>query len=134
MDERELLELRARAIEELKNRIIRDSYLTVEEVARRWGVHRSTVESLPEEILPYEDLGGLGRGRAGSEKRRQLRRYHPAEVLAAGVRLRRWRRAQQRGEAEAYLARLRAELEARDEEALNIAREMALPAPGVRVA
>lgn len=119
LDPRERIMLQVRALEALRQRLLHDTYLSVEQVAERWDVSRTTVEALPEEVLPCEDLSPT-RGR-------RLRRYNPAEVQAAAVRLRRWRRAQQNGQGEAYLRELRAELEAREEEILRAARELAIP-------
>lgn len=121
LDPRERMMLQARALEALRQRLLEETHLTVEQVAERWGVSRTTVEALPEEILPCEDLSPT----AG----RRLRRYSPAEVQAAAVRLRRWRRAQQAGRGEAYLRELRAELAEREEEILRAARELAVPRP-----
>lgn len=115
MDEQRRMLLQQRAIEALRERIASESYLSVREVCERLGLSRQVVEALPLEVLPYEDYG------TGS---RSLRRYHPADVLAAGARMRAWRRARERGEGEAYLRRLREELEERDRAAVRLARDM----------
>lgn len=115
MDDRERLILQQRAIEALRARITAESYMSVRQVMKRLNLSREKVEELPEEILPYVDHGS---------PTRRLRRYHPADVLAADARIRAWRRAQQRGEGEAYLAKLRAELEERDRKAMELAQRM----------
>lgn len=107
MDERGRLILQQRAIEALRERVAEESYLTISAVMKRLGLARSTVDALPIEILPYVDCSPT--------PGRQLRRYHPADVIAFDARNRAWKRAQQRGEGEAYLAKLREELAARDE-------------------
>ena len=115
LDTHVALHRRRKAIEDLRALIGRESFLTVAQACDRMNVNRKVVEALPMEILPYSDFG---RGV------RSLRRYHPADVLAAPARLRAWKRAQDAGRGEAHLAELRAQLEARDEEALNLARSM----------
>ena len=115
MDAQKRLLLQQRALEALRERIASEHYLSVREVCERLGLSRQVVESLPMEILPYEDYGS---------GKRSLRRYHPADVLAAGARLRAWKRARERGEGEAYLRRLREELEERDRLAIQLAHDM----------
>lgn len=115
IDEQRRLHLEAKAIAELKERIGRDAYMKVTEVADRLNLSREKVEALPPEILPFTDFG-VGRA---------LRRYHPADVLAVDARIRAWKAAQARGEGEACLRELREELEARDATALRVADEMA---------
>lgn len=109
------LELRRKALEQLRERIQSDSYMSVKDVQERLSMSREKVEGLPEEILPYVDLG------SGS---RMMRRYHPADVYAVDARLRGWRRAQQDGRGEEYLGELREELEERDRVIQERAREM----------
>lgn len=115
MDAQKRLLLQQRALEALRERIASEHYLSVKEVCERLGLSRQVVESLPMEILPYEDYGS---------GKRSLRRYHPADVLAAGARIRAWKRARERGEGEAYLRLLREELEERDRLAIQLARDM----------
>lgn len=115
MDAQKRLLLQQRALEALRERIGSEHYLSVKEVCERLGLSRQVVESLPMEILPYEDYGS---------GKRSLRRYHPADVLAAGARIRAWKRARERGEGEAYLRRLREELEERDRLAIQLAHDM----------
>lgn len=115
MDGQKRLLLEQRALEALRERIASEHYLSVKEVCERLGLSRQVVESLPMEILPYEDYGS---------GKRSLRRYHPADVLAAGARIRAWKRARERGEGEAYLRRLREELEERDRLAIQLAHAM----------
>lgn len=117
LNEHERLMLEQRAIDALKERIVSQSYMSVQEVARHFGVSRSLIEDLPEEVLPYTDLG---RGAV-----RSRRRYHPADVMAADALIRRWRRAQQQGCEREFLAEMRARLEARDDAAIRLADEMA---------
>ena len=107
--------LERRAIEELARRIGREAYMSVKAVQKRLELSRYKVESIPVEVLPFVDLG-LGT--------RHQKRYHPVDVLAVDARLRAWQAAQARSEGEAYLVGLREELEARDEVALQVAREM----------
>lgn len=97
VDEQKRIELQRKALESLKRRIARESYLSVPEIAERWNVHRSTVESVPFPVLPYVDV---------SEGPRALRRYHPADVIAADARVRRWREAKSKGDGEAIARRL----------------------------
>ena len=47
-------------------------WLTVDKLARRWGVAPKTVRKIPRESLPYMTVGG---GEA-----REHRRYNPADV------------------------------------------------------
>lgn len=115
MNAQKRLLLQQRALEALRERIASEHYLSVKEVCERLGLSRQVVESLPMEILPYEDYGS---------GKRSLRRYHPADVLAAGARIRAWKRARERGEGEAYLRRLREELEERDRLAIQLAHDM----------
>lgn len=115
MDEERRLILQQKALDELKRRIAQETYLTVTEVAEVRGVGRGTIETLPMAILPYEDFGTM---------KRSMRRYHPADVLALGARIRAWRHAEQHGEGEAYLRELREELEARDAAAVQVADEL----------
>lgn len=116
MDETQRLILRQRALDALKERIGRESYLSVKDVMDRLKLGRTTVESLPIEVLPYSDYGTATRA---------LRRYHPADVIAADARIRAWKAAKARGEGEAHLAKLREELEARDRAAIEVAAEVA---------
>lgn len=114
MDAQERLLLQQRAVDALKQRIEAESYLDIHAVMSRLGVKRATVEALPMEILPYVPHG------TGS---RIYRRYHPADVLAADAKIRRWTEAKRRGKGDEYLAKLRAELEAIDEQAIAFANE-----------
>lgn len=113
IDEQRRILLERRAIEALKARIARESYLSVREVSERLNLSREKVEGLPMEVLPYADHGSGPRA---------YRRYHPADVMAVDARLRAWKAAQARGAGEAYLRELRAELEARDAAAIEAAR------------
>lgn len=99
----------------MRERMICDSYLTVKEVAAHFGVTRSTVDQMPREVLPYIDLS-VGHSR-------QLKRFHPVDVLATPARLREWTDAKQRNEGDEYLEHLRAELEERDGDIQRLARE-----------
>lgn len=116
MDVQRRLLLHQRAIEALRERIATEHYLSVRDVCARLRLSRQVVEALPIEILPYEDYGSGARA---------LRRYHPADVLAAGARMRAWKRARERGEGESYLRRLREELDERDRAAMQLAHDMA---------
>lgn len=117
MDEAKRLLLEQRKLEAMRSRIAKESFMTIEEVRKHLGVARSTVEAYPEEILPRADMKP-----AGSSK--QLLRFHPADVLALPARLRAWRRAQARGEGEAFLAALREERELEDRAAIQAASQM----------
>lgn len=110
-DQRRLI-LQQRALDALRERIERDSYLSVGAVVKRLGISRSKVEALPEEVLPYVNLG---------TGKKSMRRYHPADVLAADALLRAWTRARDRGAEAEFLERRRAELEERDRLALEVA-------------
>lgn len=114
VQEQRRLHLEAKAIEQLKERIGRSSYMKVSEVAKRLNLSREKVEAIPREVLPYTDYG----------IERSLRRYHPADVLAVDARMRAWKDAQARGEGEAYLQGLREELDARDAAARQLADSM----------
>lgn len=114
VQEQRRLHLEAKAIAELKERLARQAYMSVREVAKRLHLSREKVEAIPAEVLPYVDLG----------VNRALRRYHPADVLALDARMRAWKTAQTDGRGEAYLAELRGELELRDAAALQVAEEM----------
>jgi anion-transporting ArsA/GET3 family ATPase len=103
--EQQVVVLQARKLARLREQMATLSYLSVKQVMAYLNLSRQVVESLPIEILPYQDYG------SGS---RALRRYHPADVEAAGVRIRGWRWAQQEGHGEEYLRKLRHELEERD--------------------
>jgi hypothetical protein len=103
--EQQVVVLQARKLARLREQMATISYLSVKQVMAYLNLSRQVVESLPIEILPYQDYG------SGS---RALRRYHPADVEAAGIRLRAWRWAQQEGHGEEYLRKLRHELEERD--------------------
>ena len=110
-EQRRLL-LEERAIKELKERIGRETYLSVTEVCERLGMSREKVETLEVEILPYVDYG---------TPKKAMRRYHPADVAALDAVQRAYKRAEQRGEAEAFLRERRELLEARDLAALAMA-------------
>jgi hypothetical protein len=114
-DEQDRLHLARKAIDALKARMARDSYMDVAGVMARWGWSRSLVMAIPMEILPYVPHGTPAK---------VSRRYHPADVLAADARLRAWHRAKAKGEGDEYLARLRAELDAADAAAIGAATEM----------
>ena len=101
----------------LLKRVPKDVYLSVLEVARLFGVARCTVEALPMEILPFVDLS--------PSPNRQLKRFHPLDVVAAEPRLREWQTAKQAGEGEAFLAEQRRLLEERDRAALDLAQHRA---------
>ena len=98
--------LQQRRLLAMRTRMAEESYLTVREVAERWGVSRSLVDGLPAEILPFVNLT--------PHAKRASRRYHPEEVRAAEVRLRQWGQARAEGRAEAYLQQRRAEVARRD--------------------
>ncbi len=115
MDEQERLLLNKRAIEQLRDRIQGESYVPLPSVCKRLGLSRAVVRALPMEVLPYVPYG---RGT------REHRRYHPADVVAADARIRGWERAKQRGQGDAYLEKLKAELEAMDEQAIALAKRM----------
>lgn len=106
MDPKQRLILEQRAIQAMKERIAGESYLSIGEVCQRLGVHRSIIEGLPMEVLPWVPFGNGGK--------RVHRRYHPAAVVAADGRIRAWHRARQEGRGAEYLAQLRAELEELD--------------------
>ena len=113
-EQRRLL-LEKKALEDLRARIARESYLSVGDVQERLGLSREKVEALPPALLPYTDLG---------LRTRSLRRYHPADVLALDARLRAWQEARARGEGEKYLRELEERLEARDRIAEELAETM----------
>lgn len=110
-----------RWLEAMHREMVKTRYLTVSEVAEHFSVARSTIEDLPEEVLPFVDIAPT--------PKRQLKRYHPADVHAAPARLRAWREAQQNAKGAAYLAELRARMENRDrllvEHAESVTREAA---------
>jgi len=106
LDDRQRLVLEGRAIAALKERVVAESYMKIGDVMKRLNLSRSSVEAIPVEILPYSDYSAT--------PGRQLRRYHPADVLAADALLRRWHRAKQQHRGEEFLSQLRAELDARD--------------------
>lgn len=111
-DEQTKLLLNQRALDALKERIAAESYLKIGDVMKRLNLSRQVVEALPVEVLPFANY---------SQGDRRLRRYHPADVLACDAKLRQWERAKQRGEGEAYLTKLRGELEERDAAACAMA-------------
>lgn len=122
MTDQRTLVLQQRAIEALRERIVAESYVGVAEVCKRLKLSREKVESLPMAILPYVDHGSTVTPKEGEPRWRSLRRYHPADVLAADARIRAWRRAETRGGGDAYLARLEAELDESDRAAIDLAR------------
>lgn len=115
VQEQRRLHLEAKAVRELKERLVAESFLSVKEACGRLAVSRDKLEGLPFELLPYTDLG-FGKN--------QMRRYHPADVQAFPARARAYQAARSGGEGEAYLQRLREEREAREAAALRIAQEM----------
>jgi hypothetical protein len=94
------------SLDRMPGRVANYRMLALEEVALHFGVARSTVDQMPMEVLPFADLAPAGK--------RQLKRYHPSDVLAAPAYLRALRAAQQDGSVEKFLSRRREELEARD--------------------
>jgi hypothetical protein len=112
----ERLALQQARLRAMRERVVQETYLKVTEVAKHFGVARSTIEDLPIEVLPYTDM------RPFSEK--AYRRYSPAEVMAAGVRIRRYLKAKAEGRGEAYLRELREERAAEDEAILAFARDI----------
>lgn len=117
VQEQKRAHLEARALRELKDRLVQESYLSVIETAKRLGISREKLESLPFELLPYTDIG-FGQ--------KSMKRYHPADVQAFPARARAYQAARSRGEGEVYLAELRTDREEREEAALQIAREMSV--------
>jgi hypothetical protein len=117
MEEDSIINLKARRFAAMKARLTSETFLTVMEVAGRWGVSRSVVEALPVEILPYVNMTPFSA--------RANRRHHPVEVQAAEVRLRRWEEARALGQGEDYLRSLRKEREGIDLEVLARALEVA---------
>lgn len=115
MNDQERLLLEQRAVEALKKRIAGETFLTINDVRDRMKLSRQVIEGLPMEILPFVPYGS---------KARTYRRYHPADVLAAEGRLRAWNRAKTKGEGEAYLRKLRDELDRADQLAHEAAIEM----------
>lgn len=111
------LTLEGRKLEEMRRRVVEERCLSVLEVAHHYDVSRGVVEGWPYPVLPYMNA------RPGAGKR--LLRYHPADVIAAGARLRAWERAMDRGEGDAYLRQLQEEIDQRDAEAVRLAGEMA---------
>jgi hypothetical protein len=91
--------------------------MSVEEVAEHFQVSRSTVDQMPREILPYVDFAPT--------PKRQLKRFHPLDVLAAQARFRGWRAAQEQRKGESFLQVLREELTARDAQWLELAHKAA---------
>lgn len=112
-EEQRRILLQQRAIDSLRERIVETSYLTLQQVMERTGLGRTYLEQLPPEILPYTPH------RRGP---RVHRRYHPADVLALDAMVRRWDRAKQRGEENAFIEAMGRELEARDALAIDLAR------------
>jgi hypothetical protein len=90
--------------------------MRVEEVAELYQVSRSTVDLMPHEILPFVDFAPT--------PTRQLKRYHPLDVLAAQARLRAWREKVEQNQGEQYLLSLRDELVARDAHWIELARRV----------
>lgn len=117
MNAEERLLTEQRKIDAMRQRITSESWLKVMDVARHFGVSRSTVESWPEEIRPFINCT------PGSGK--EHRRYHPADVTACNARLQGWDRSRRKGESEKYLAELRARLEERNEQSMRLADDMA---------
>lgn len=113
--DQERLLIHQKVLDEMRELVGRESFLSVREVQERFSLSREKVEATPIEILPYTDFGTGGR---------HLKRYHPADVLAVGARMRAWRRAQSQNKGEAYLRERRLELEARDQAAIELARSM----------
>jgi hypothetical protein len=98
-----------------RERVTKYMLMSVEEVAEHYQVSRSTVDQMPPEILPYVDLAPT--------PKRQLKRYHPLDVLAAQARLRTWRERMAINEGDEYLRSLQDELEARDARWIEVARQ-----------
>jgi hypothetical protein len=117
MEKEAIIDLKARRLSAMKARLTSETFLTVMEVAARWGVSRSVVEALPVEILPYVNMTPFSA--------RANRRHHPVEVQAAEVRLGRWEKARAQGQGEEYLRSLRTEREGIDQEVLARALEVA---------
>lgn len=113
IDEQRRLLLQQKAIDELKERIGRESYLKLSEVCERLSFSRPKVEGIPYEVLPWSDYGFVGT--------RSTRRYHPVDVLAVDAVLRAYHRAEQEGRLEMWLAERRELLAARDAAALDLA-------------
>jgi len=87
-----------------------ETHIQISDVATFWGVSRTSVEALPFEILPYVNVTPASS--------RVSRRYNPAEVRAAGVRLHRWKAAIAQGQGEKYLRQLRQERETHEKNLL----------------
>lgn len=70
----DLAAIRARALLH-EQQLDRDTaFFTVGDLAARWGVSKGTIRAISTTALPYVNLGnGL---------KRELRRYHPADVAA----------------------------------------------------
>lgn len=113
VQEQRRIHLEAKAVADLKERLAKQAYMSVPQVAERLNLSREKVEAIPFEILPFADFG-VGRS---------LRRYHPADVLAVDARIRGWKEAQANGQGEAYLQELKDELQTRDAAALQVAGE-----------
>lgn len=110
MGPNETLRLEQVRLETMRERLARNAFVTVEEVAACWCVARSTVDQLPREVLPFIDLAP----RAGRAARR-LKRFHPSDVEAARAIIPAWREAQRMNREFEFLNEMRSEIQARDE-------------------
>jgi hypothetical protein len=92
--------LQHRALAATRDTMVRTTYLTVDDLRKRWGVSRQVVEGYPIEVLPYMN--------ATPNSSRSRRRYNPSIVAAAEeVWIPGWHNAMAMGEGERYLKSLR---------------------------
>lgn len=98
-------------LDALRQRIVSTTYMKASEVRAHLNMSRHTLYALPLEVLPFV-------ASEGGE-----RRYNPADVAAYPARARRLADAKKRGDEDAALATLRADLERQDTEAIERALE-----------
>lgn len=100
----------------MRDRVVEETYMKVTEVAKHFGVSRSTIEELPFELLPYADLTPTSVY--------TTRRYSPADVLAYDARVRGYLDAKAQARSEEYLRTLRTQLEEDAKAVIAFAREV----------
>lgn len=115
LSQEERLLLQQKRLKAMRDRVVEETYLSVADVAKHFGLAESTVKEIPIEVLPWSDFTPFSK--------KTTRRYSPAEVMAAEIRLRRYLKARAEDRGEAYLEELRQELRRDEESVLAFARE-----------